>query len=142
MTRLLGIDFGEKRIGLALSDPTGTIASPLSTIQRRRGKRMPLRAVEEVAREHSVEAVVVGLPLDLEGRENQWCSEVRAAGDELARRLDVPVSYVDERMTSRRAERAVRGIGLPRTKREEKGRIDAAAAALVLQSWLDRPSAS
>ena len=137
MTRSLGIDFGEKRIGLALSDPTGTVASPLSTIHRRRGKRVPLRAVEEVAREHGVEAVVVGLPLDLEGNENEWCAEVRAAGDELARRLDVPVSYVDERMTSVRAQRAVRGIGLPRAKREEKARIDAAAAALVLQSWLD-----
>ena len=137
MTRSLGIDFGEKRIGLALSDPTGTIASPLSTIHRRRGKRVPLKAVEEVAREHGVQAVVVGLPLDLEGNENAWCAEVRAAGDELARRLDVPVSYVDERMTSVRAQRAVRSIGLPRAKRKEKARIDAAAAALVLQSWLD-----
>jgi putative Holliday junction resolvase len=137
MTRLLGIDFGERRVGLALSDPSGTIASPLETIRRRLGKRMPLAALERVAREHEVDRVVVGLPLDLTGHETDWCAEIRAAGEELARRLDVPVSYVDERMTSVRAEKAIRGIGLPRSKREEKSRIDAAAAALILQSWLD-----
>jgi putative Holliday junction resolvase len=137
MTRLLGIDFGERRVGLALSDPSGTIASPLETVRRRSGKRMPLAALERVAREYDVDRVVVGLPLDLAGRETEWCSEVRAAGDELARRLDIPVSYMDERLTSVRAEKAVRGGGLPRSKREEKGRVDAAAAAFILQSWLD-----
>lgn len=138
MTRVLGIDFGERRIGVALSDPTGTIASPHETVHRRTGKRMPLASLERIARRHEVERVVVGLPLDPSGAENDWCARVREAGDELARRLGVPVAYVDERMTSVRAERAVRGIGLPRSKREEKDRIDAAAAALILQAWLDR----
>lgn len=137
--RALGIDFGERRIGLALSDPTGTLASPLETVQRRRGKRPPYVRIEEVARAHEVEALVVGLPLTLKGEENEWCAEVRTMGDELARRLEVPVAYVDERMTSVRAERAIRSAGLPKTAREEKGRVDAAAAALILQAWLDRP---
>lgn len=136
--RVLGIDFGERRIGLAVSDPTGTIASPLETVLRRAGKRPPLRRIEEVARGYSVERLVVGLPLDLRGNETPWCGEVRAMGDELAARMEVPVDYVDERMTSVRAERAVRSIGLPKGLREQKGRIDAAAAALILQSWLDR----
>ncbi|HZD05337.1 MAG TPA: Holliday junction resolvase RuvX [Longimicrobiales bacterium] len=142
MTRVLGIDFGERRIGVALSDPTGTIASPHETVHRRKGKRMPLASLERIARRHAVKRVVVGLPLDPSGAENEWCARVRAAGDELARRLDVPVTYVDERMTSVRAERTIRSIGLPRSRREEKGRIDAAAAALILQSWLDRGEVS
>ncbi len=136
----MGIDYGERRIGVALSDPTGTLASPLDTVVRRRGKRPPLRRLEEIARTHGVEGVVVGLPLTLEGEEDGWCAEVRQVGDELGRRLDLPVHYVDERMTSVRAERAVRSIGLPRHAREQKERIDAAAAALILQSFLDRAS--
>lgn len=138
--RALGIDFGERRIGLALSDPTGTLASPLETVQRRPGKRPPLMRLEEVARAHDVEALVVGLPLDLQGRETEWCAEVRVMGDALAGRLGLPVVYVDERMTSVRAERALRAQDQPRHRREEKGRVDAAAAALILQAWLDRPT--
>lgn len=137
--RVLGVDFGERRIGLALSDPTGTIASPLDTVQRRTGKRPPLHRLEGVARSHGVERLVVGLPLDRGGNETPWCREVRAMGDELARRLGLPVAYVDERMTSQRAERAVRALGLRKEQREDKGRVDAAAAALILQSWLDGP---
>jgi len=135
--RVLGIDFGERRIGLALSDPTGTLASPLETLLRRPGKRPPLMRLVDVARTNGVERLVVGLPLDLRGAETPWCREVRAIGDELARRLGVPVAYVDERLTSVRAEKAVRSVGLPKGQREEKARVDAAAAALILQSWLD-----
>lgn len=135
--RVLGIDFGRRRIGLALSDPTATIATPLETVRRRAGKRPPLRRLEALAREHEVEHLVVGLPLGLDGEENEWCAEVRRAGDRLAERLEVPVDYVDERLTSVRAERAVRSLGLPKEEREKKERIDAAAAVLILQSWLD-----
>jgi len=135
----MGIDFGEKRIGVALSDPTGTLASPHDVVRRRASKRMPLKALERIARTHDVDRLVAGLPLELSGEENDWCVEVRKAGDELARRLDVPVAYVDERMTSVRAERKVRSSGLPRSKREEKERVDAGAAALILQAWLDAP---
>jgi putative Holliday junction resolvase len=84
-----------------------------------------------------VDALVVGLPLDEEGDESDWTAEVRAFGDKLALRTGLPVHYVDERMTSARAERAVRASGLSRTQREQKGRVDAAAAALILQAWLD-----
>jgi putative pre-16S rRNA nuclease len=138
--RVLGIDYGERRIGLAVTDPTSTIASPLDTMQRRAGKRPPLARLAEIARELEVARLVVGLPLDLAGRETPWCGEVRAFGDALAARLAVPVSYVDERLTSVRAERAIRSIGLGRNERRRKGRVDAAAAALILQAWLDRRS--
>jgi putative holliday junction resolvase len=134
----LGVDFGEKRVGLALSDESRTLASPLGTIRRRAGKRPPIARIADVAREHAAVHVVFGLPLELDGSESAWCAEIRRIGAVLADRLGVPVHYVDERMTSVRAERAIRSIGLPRGKREEKARVDAAAAALILQGWLDR----
>ncbi len=136
--RVLGIDFGEKRIGLALSDPTGTLASPLATLKRRAGKRPPLSALEELARHNEVGAVVVGLPLTLDGGDSDWTRTVRDVAEALALRTGLPVHLVDERFTSVRAERAVRSLGLPKGKREDKARIDAAAAVLILQGWLDR----
>lgn len=135
--RVMGIDFGERRIGVAISDPTGTLATPLETVTRRAGKRPPLARLEAIARERGVGRIVVGLPLDLRGEETPWCGEVRGLGDELGRRLSLPVEFVDERLTSVQAERAVRTSGLRRAQREEKGRVDAAAAAIILQRWLD-----
>jgi len=81
--------------------------------------------------------LVIGLPLNLKGNETEWSEEVRAFGAQLAKRMNLRVSFIDERMTSVRAERTVRSIGLPKTKRENKARIDAAAAQLILQNWLD-----
>lgn len=140
--RALGIDYGLKRIGLALSDPTGTIASPLETLVRRAGKRPPITKLETIAREREADHLVVGLPLSLDGTESEWCAEVRSVGERLAERLSLEVSFIDERMTSVRAERAVRGLGLPKRKREDKRRIDAAAAQLILQAWLDQRGTS
>lgn len=131
-----------KRIGLSVSDPTGTIASPLATVKRRAGKRPPLKQIADTAREWDVKHVVVGLPLELSGNENEWCAEVREMGHKLAERLGVDVSFIDERMTSVRAERAVRSVGLSRQKLRDKGRIDAGAAQLILQAWLDRGGTS
>ena len=140
--RALGIAYGLRRIGLALSAPTGTIASPLETLVRRAGKRPPITKLETIAREGNVEHLVVGLPLGLDGSENEWCAEVRSVGERLAGRLSVEVSFVDERLTSVAAERAVRALSLPKRKREDKRRIDAAAAQLILQAWLDRRTVS
>ena len=135
--RVIGIDYGERRIGVAISDPTGTFATPLPTLTRRRGKRPPMGALTTLAHEHGAAALVVGLPLAADGTENEWCAEVRRFGDRLGGGLGLDVYYVDERMTSARAERVVRSLALPRRKREQKGRVDAAAAALILQMWLD-----
>lgn len=137
MPRILGIDYGERRIGLALSDPTGTIASPLPTLTRRKGKRPPVAPVARLVEENEVAEIVVGLPLTLEGDESDWTREVRAFGDALGDRAGLPIAYQDERMTSVRAERAVRAMGLSRRQREEKERVDAAAAVLILQAYLD-----
>jgi putative pre-16S rRNA nuclease len=137
--RVLGVDYGLKRVGLAVSDPTGTVATPLETLQRRAGKRPPLARLESIGKNLEVEHVVLGLPLNLRGEENEWCAEVRDVGRQLAERLGVEVSFVDERMTSVRAERALRSMEGPKRRREQKGRIDAAAAQLILQAWLDQP---
>jgi len=95
--------------------------------------------MEEVGREFRVDHLVVGLPLGLDGKENDWCAEVRKMGEKLAERLGVEASFVDERLTSVRAEKAVRSLGLPKRERERKERVDAAAAQLILQAWLDHP---
>ena len=93
--------------------------------------------IESIAAEKGAEHLVIGLPLNLEGNETEWCEEVRVFGAKLSKRTSLQVSFVDERMTSVRAERTVRSIGLPKKKRENKARIDAAAAQLILQTWLD-----
>jgi putative holliday junction resolvase len=136
--RVLGIDFGTKRIGLALSDPTATIAQPLPTLARRAGKRAPVQALADLVRAQDVAEIVIGLPLALSGEETDWTTEVRDFGAKLAQRSGVSVSFLDERMTSVQAEKTVRSLGLKRSEREQKTRVDAAAALLILQAYLDR----
>jgi putative Holliday junction resolvase len=136
--RVLGIDFGTKRIGLALSDPTATIAQPLPTLARRAGKRAPVQALADLVRAQDVGEIVIGLPLALSGEETDWTTEVRDFGAKLAQRSGVSVSFLDERMTSVQAEKTVRSLGLKRSEREQKTRVDAAAALLILQAYLDR----
>jgi putative Holliday junction resolvase len=138
VARILGIDYGERRIGIAISDPSATIAQPLTVITRRAGKRPPVQAIADLIALHAAEHVVVGLPLTLAGDESDWTREVRDFGNKLAQRAAVGVTFADERMSSVAAERAVRSLGLKRTQREQKERIDAAAAILILQSYLDR----
>lgn len=136
--RVLGVDYGERRVGLALSDPTRTIAQPLPTLSRRAGKRPPVTAILELAQGSDVDTVVIGLPLSLAGDETEWTREVRTFGDAIARRSGLHVHYIDERLTSVAAERAVRSIGLPRGEKHRKERVDAAAAVLILQAYLGR----
>jgi putative holliday junction resolvase len=138
--RILGIDYGERRIGLAVSDPTALIAQPLPTLQRRRGKRPPLADILRIGSEYEVAAAVVGLPLNLEGEDTDWTREVRAFAETLARRAGLPVHLVDERLSSVAAERAVRSLGLRKRQREQKERVDSTAAMLILQAYLDRRS--
>lgn len=124
---------------MAISDPTNTLATPLETLVRRSGKRPPMKRMAEIAASLDVGQIVVGLPLGLDGTENDWCVAVREMGVTLGERIGAPVAFVDERLTSVRAERAIRSAGLTRRNREQKGRVDAAAAQLILQAWLDNP---
>jgi putative Holliday junction resolvase len=138
LARALGIDYGERRIGLAVSDPTATLAQPLPPLLRRRGKRAPIHALLQLLTAQAIDRVVVGLPLSLDGGDSDWTREVRDFASRLAARSGLEVYLLDERLTSVMAERAVRSLGLRRHEREEKHRVDTAAAILILQSFLDR----
>ena len=135
--RVMALDYGRRRVGVALSDATATLATPLTTLKRRAGKRPPIGQLLELANRHKVRLVVVGLPLDPDGRESDWTEEVRDFGRRLGDRSRLPVEFQDERYSSVEAEARLRSIGLPKAKRKDKARIDAAAAAVILQDWLD-----
>jgi putative Holliday junction resolvase len=107
-------------------------------LTRRAGKRPPIAAIVEIIQQQAVERAVVGLPLNLAGDETEWTVAVRDFASKLQNRAGVPVDFLDERLTSVQAERAVRNSGLKRSQREQKERIDAAAAVLLLQTYLDR----
>ena len=132
--RVMAIDYGEKRIGLALSDPTRTIASPLDHIVRRAGKRPPIAEIVRRAKEHEVKAFVVGLPLDQHGEDTARATEVRAIAAELTKRTGLPALLVDERYTTAAALRTVKEMG--GSTRGRKGDVDALAAAILLQHAL------
>jgi putative holliday junction resolvase len=135
--RTLAIDWGERRVGLAVSDELGMLARSLSVIVRRAGKRPPvaeiLRRMDAVG---DVTSVVMGLPLDGNGEETARCAEVRAVGEALAQRANVPVQYVDERYTTVQAHRAIHAQG--DKVGDRRSDVDAVAAAVLLQQVLDR----
>jgi putative Holliday junction resolvase len=133
--RILGIDWGEIRLGIALSDETQTLASPLETLTRRRGKRFPMPRLLELAAAHAPVGAVVGLPLTLEGGEGASAAGARELAGTVARRTGLPVELWDERMSTARALRAVREQdGSVRGRKQD---VDALAAAVLLQHYLD-----
>lgn len=129
--RWLAIDWGERRVGLAVSDPTGTIASPAGAIRRRLGKRPPIAELVRRAEALAARAVVMGLPLDSNGDETPRTLECRRVAAELARRTALPVALVDERFTTAAALRAVREMG--GSTRGRRADVDALAATVLLQ---------
>jgi putative holliday junction resolvase len=135
--RVLGVDLGTKRIGLALSDPTRTVASPHSVLGRGRSHEIDHRAIIATAREAEATAIVVGLPLSLSGREGPAAQAARAEVDELRNVAgpDFEVTVHDERLTTVVAERALREARMKRDARRQV--VDKVAAAVMLQSWLE-----
>ena len=136
--RLLAIDYGERRIGLAVSDPSGTIASPAGHLVRRPGKRPPIAELARRAVALGVSGLVLGLPLGADGEENARTLEVRSVGTNLAARTNLPVQYVDERFTTASALRAIGAMG--GSTRGRKGDVDALAATILLQHALALPA--
>jgi putative holliday junction resolvase len=132
--RLLAVDYGERRVGLAVSDPTGTIASPAGHILRRPGKRAPIAEIVRRAVELGVRGFVVGLPLDESGEDTPRATEVRRIAAELEKRTGLPVELLDERFTTAAALRAVRELG--GSTKGRKGDVDALAATVLLQHAL------
>jgi putative Holliday junction resolvase len=135
--RWMAVDYGERRIGLAVSDPTGTIASPAGVIMRRTGQRPPVAELARRAVTLDAVCVVVGLPLDSDGEETPWAAEIRRVGDALGRRSGLPIRFVDERFTTAAALRAVRILeGSTRGRKED---VDALSATVLLQHALALP---
>jgi len=132
--RLLAVDWGDKRIGLAVSDELGMLASPAGTITRRAGKRPPIAELMRQADALGVSGYVFGLPIDPAGNETERCAEVRAVTQKLVSRQSLPVCLVDERFTTSSALRSIREQG--GSTRGRKDDVDALAAAILLEGYL------
>jgi len=145
MTRLLGLDLGARRIGLALADDDGSAAMPLSTLRRGRTLAADEAAVRTVVEAEMVDELVVGLPLEASGTEGPQAALTRAWAASLGERLGIPVTFHDERLTSHLAEARLgpmkrgRSGGPPsKTQRDAyRARVDREAAAIILQDELD-----
>ena len=133
--RILALDWGEIRFGMARSDETQMLASPLETLMRRAGKRFPMPRFLELVTEAEAVGIVVGLPLDLEGHETASATAARELAVAIGERTTLPVELVDERMTTVRALRAIQEQGGSTRGRKED--VDALAASILLQGFLD-----
>ena len=133
--RALGVDPGSKRIGLAISDLSGTIASPLTVLQRSKSKRHDLGEIARIAREEEADVIVVGLPLNMDGSTSRAARAATAEAGQLATLVEVPVEMHDERLTTVSADRSMLDAGLDAVERRRV--VDKVAAAIMLQSWLD-----
>jgi putative Holliday junction resolvase len=134
MSRVVGIDLGSRRIGVAVSDGLGLTAQPHTTLARQGGVR-DLQAIAAVVAAHAASRVVVGLPLDPEGQEGAAARSARAFADRLRAALTVPVEMIDESFSTSEAEAVLIEADLSRARRRQV--IDRLAAAVILQRWLD-----
>ena len=135
--RALGIDLGAKRIGVAVSDASGVLASPLATVQRRGDAPAEQADIARLVAEEDATVVVVGLPVNMDGSRGPAAQAAAAEADVLAAALPVPVEMIDERLTTVTADRALQATG--RRGRDRRRVVDQTAAAVLLQSWLDGP---
>jgi putative Holliday junction resolvase len=142
--RVLGIDLGSVRIGLAVSDPDGRIAFPAGVLDRK-GQRQDVAALVALIRERDVRRVVVGLPLHMDGRAGTGAEAARKFAAALAKASGLPVDTLDERWSSLEAERSLRETGelrrqqtRRRKKSKGKGAIDEVAASIILRTYLER----
>jgi putative Holliday junction resolvase len=136
MGRVLGVDLGARRIGLALSDPTGLIASPFRVVERSGDPAADRQAIVAVARAEEATIVVIGLPKEMSGRRGAAANAATAEVDALrALASDLTFELVDERLTTVIAQRSLIESGM--TRRKRRGTVDKVAAAVILQSYLD-----
>ena len=136
--RVLGLDVGSRRIGIAVSDPLGITAQGLETLQRQ-NKRVDFEKLEKLARDYAIAEVVVGFPLRMSGAEGVQAEKMHRFADELRERLQIPVHLWDERLTSAEANRLLRETDMSIQRRAQV--VDQMAAVLILQSWMERQNA-
>ena len=129
--RILGIDYGQKRIGIAISDPLRLIAYPLETVERKRIEDSIRRILEK----YSIEYVIIGYPLRTDGKLGKRGEEVKSFAEKIKEKFNINIKLWDERYTTIEAERIIRDIGKKPSR--DKGRVDRVAASLILQSYLD-----
>lgn len=132
MSRVLGVDYGTKRVGLALSDLLGITAQPLDVVPR----ESVVQYIQNLVQSSDVGKVVIGLPTGLGGGESDSATGARALADEISEATSLPVEFIDERFTSRMAESALLESGMKR--RERRNNVDKVAAAIFLQDFLDK----
>jgi putative Holliday junction resolvase len=137
--RILGLDVGARRIGVAVSDPLGITAQGLETLQRR-NKRHDYEHLKRVIREYQVKEIVVGLPLRMSGAEGTQSEKMRAFAEELRKKFGLPVHLWDERLTSAEANRFLRETEMSIEKRGKA--VDRMAAVLILQGWMEQRAGS
>ena len=134
ITRSLGLDIGDKRIGVALSDPQGILASPF-TIINRKDERLDIEAINNIISQKQVEQIIVGLPRSMDGSIGKQAEKVKDFVQRLCSHTEVPVEFRDERLSTVSAKRLMQDINTKKTRK--KVRDDAIAAALILQGYLD-----
>jgi putative Holliday junction resolvase len=134
MARVLGIDLGSRRIGVAVSDGLGLTAQPRTTLARHGGMR-DIDAIAAAVKEADADRIVLGLPLDCEGQEGPAAQRARAFGDKLRAALHLPVELIDESFSTVEAEEVLLAADLSRARRKQV--VDKLAAAVILQRWLD-----
>ena len=133
--KILALDVGERRVGLAISDPTGLLASPFGVVERGPDD---ISDIARIAEDNEVVEIVVGLPITMSGEAGAQAGRVRAFIRDLRRVTDIPITTLDERLSTVQAERMLRDSGRSaRSRSRERGRVDAAAAAVILQARLD-----
>lgn len=130
--RIMGIDFGDSRIGIALSDPLGIMATPYTIITRTEEEK-DIAAIIDIIQQNGVGNVVIGLPISMNGTLGMQAEKVKAFATELGKKIDIPVEFRDERLSTVVARNLVRES----RKTDRKTRYDAVAAALILQSYID-----
>ena len=135
MSRILGIDYGTVRIGLALSDPTGTLASPLPCWENKSIPQIQT-SLAELVQNHGISKIIVGLPRNMDGSYGPAAEKVRSFISQIQPNLEIPIETQDERLTTVSAARSLRDAGV--RSREQRGMIDQAAAVAILQGWLDQ----
>jgi putative Holliday junction resolvase len=134
--RIMGIDYGEKRIGVAVSDPMGWTAQGLEVITKVNSREDAVKSVLELAEEYETELIVVGLPINMNGSHGPGAEKARKFASRLAEVSQIPVELWDERLTTMEAEKVLISANMRRSKRRKV--IDKVAAVLILQGYLDR----
>ncbi|MDO8684609.1 MAG: Holliday junction resolvase RuvX [Armatimonadota bacterium] len=134
MSRTMALDVGDKTIGVAISDPLGITAEPLTVIKRSASVKADLREIEDLIRQYDISRIVVGIPIMLAGEEGVQAGKVREFVERLKRRLRIPVATWDERLTTVEAERALLEADESRAKRRQV--IDKVAAAIILRNYM------